>query len=72
MAELSSRRPTARDQTSHRRAAVIAAAPRGAAMAFSEHYDTMPQQTYTWSSSIKPEASQQNPNSAKLRTFLES
>ena len=25
-----------------------------------------------WSSSIKPEASQQNPNSAKLRTFLES
>jgi cell filamentation protein len=41
-------------------------------MAFSEHYDTMPQQTYTWSSSIKPEASQQNPNSAKLRTFLES
>lgn len=32
-----------------------------------EHYDSMPEQTYTWESQIKPEAPQQNPKPIEIR-----
>lgn len=32
-----------------------------------EHYDTMPEQTYTWSSQIKHEAPQHVPQSSEVR-----
>jgi cell filamentation protein len=52
----------------------IATAPRGSAMTFPEHwqamiehYDTMPEQTYTWASQIKSEAPQDYPQSIEIR-----
>ena len=32
-----------------------------------EHYDTMPEQTCTWASQIKPEAPQHEPQSTEIR-----
>ncbi len=32
-----------------------------------EHYDTMPEQTYTWASQIKSEAPQDYPQSIEIR-----
>ncbi|WCT05797.1 hypothetical protein [Rhodococcus qingshengii] len=52
----------------------IAAAPRDTAMtlpghwqAMIEHYDTVPEQTYTWASQIKTEAPQHGPQSTEIR-----
>ena len=52
----------------------IATAPRENVMTFPahwqamiEHYDTMPEQTYTWASQIKPEAPQHDPQTTEIR-----